>query len=316
MAEGPETGLSAWAATGRETWIALGSMAKLRPPPQRALVACADDDPRAAVATKALRHALVRWRDEGRDIAVALPWQPRRHDGSDFNDLLQRDGIEAVRARIEAASAPALPAFPKPVPVGVSRTRLRLALAGFFDAWRAREVSADPAAVPPFATAIRASVGLGKSTMALRLVVQLLTELRECGDLRAIVLAMPTHKLAQQLVEKFNALLAARAAGLHADIFSGRRRTTPTTPGETMCRNLAAVKDALRVGADVETSVCKKGDAECPFHGVCGTQKQKHKQADFWFVAHELIFHTKPKVIGELAALIVDESPYAPPWKA
>jgi hypothetical protein len=44
-AEGPETGLTAWAATGRETWIALGSMSKIELPPLRQVVVVADDDP-------------------------------------------------------------------------------------------------------------------------------------------------------------------------------------------------------------------------------------------------------------------------------
>jgi putative DNA primase/helicase len=112
LAEGPETGLSVWAATGRETWIALGSIAKIQPPLLRRLVACVDDDPRHAPATKTLRKALDRWHAEARDVVVALPWPCQRFDKSDFNDLLRQDGLAAVRARIDEADTDLLEVSP------------------------------------------------------------------------------------------------------------------------------------------------------------------------------------------------------------
>ncbi len=45
LSEGPESGLSVWVPTGFETWIALGSIASLTPPPGRTLLVCIDDDP-------------------------------------------------------------------------------------------------------------------------------------------------------------------------------------------------------------------------------------------------------------------------------
>ena len=52
LAEGPETGLSVWAATGHETWITLGSMAKAESPIDRRVVIARDDD---AACTRRLR---------------------------------------------------------------------------------------------------------------------------------------------------------------------------------------------------------------------------------------------------------------------
>ena len=84
-----------------------------------------------------------------------------------------------------------------------------------------------------------------------------------------------------------------------------------------MCRDLEAVRDALAVGADVERSVCRRrtrdggGEAVCAFHAVCGTQRQKRRMADVWFVPHELLFTRKPPALGALAALVVDEAPWA-----
>jgi hypothetical protein len=46
--------------------------------------------------------------------------------------------------------------------------------------------------------------------------------------------------------------------------------------GSTMCRSVETVKDALRVGTDIEATVCGKlGEAFCPFRLICGYQLQK-----------------------------------------
>lgn len=44
IAEGPETGLSVWAATGHETWISVGGLPRLSLPVGRKVVICRDDD--------------------------------------------------------------------------------------------------------------------------------------------------------------------------------------------------------------------------------------------------------------------------------
>lgn len=111
LAEGPETGLSVWCATGNETWIALGSMARIVVPLHRMVVVCADDDllshpdPRKVAAARALAKAVRGWRETGVLLTVATPTMERRQDKSDFNDLLQSSGTAAVRARIDAVLA-------------------------------------------------------------------------------------------------------------------------------------------------------------------------------------------------------------------
>ena len=58
LAEGPETGLSVWAATGAETWVALGSMSLLELPAGRRMAACRDDDQRYSLADRSVTNAL------------------------------------------------------------------------------------------------------------------------------------------------------------------------------------------------------------------------------------------------------------------
>ena len=113
LAEGPETGLSAYTSTGHETWIALGGVGKLCPLAGRSVVVVADDNPAAhdarfGQAAKALRSAVTKWREAGVDVVVATPWSVRRRDRSDMADVILAHGPAEVRNRIHAALEPAL----------------------------------------------------------------------------------------------------------------------------------------------------------------------------------------------------------------
>ena len=108
LAEGIETGLAVWAATGHETWIALGPIPGLAPPAGRPVVVVSDDNPvsqdlRHGQAAKALARAVLEWRANGLNIGVATPWPERRHDKSDMADLILAAGSDAVAARIAVA---------------------------------------------------------------------------------------------------------------------------------------------------------------------------------------------------------------------
>jgi putative DNA primase/helicase len=114
LAEGPETGLTAWACSGYETRITLGSMARAALPAGRRVVVCRDDDPlfvldrrtgegRPHPATMLLDRVMGEWRDAGHRVVGVLPWRVRRHDKSDLNDVLREHGGEAVRSRIARA---------------------------------------------------------------------------------------------------------------------------------------------------------------------------------------------------------------------
>jgi putative DNA primase/helicase len=230
LAEGPETGLTAWAATGCETWIALGSIAKVEPAPLRRLLIVADDDPRDAPAAKALRKAVIRWRDEAREVAVALPWPSRRYDKSDLNDLAQREGMDAVRARIAAALNPLGPKPPsKRLPAHVARRKLAEVVERFFR--EARDFDPDDDEGPaPIVHAVKVDVGVGKSEAARREAARLLAELRARGDRRNVAILVPTHALGEEQARAFEALHEAQAAGLRAT-GCGVARTRGVRPG-------------------------------------------------------------------------------------
>ena len=76
LAEGPETGLSVWAATQNETWVALGQIAHIDIDPvplEIPIIICRDDDARNSQSRKSLRQQIRRWRREGRTVLEVSP---------------------------------------------------------------------------------------------------------------------------------------------------------------------------------------------------------------------------------------------------
>lgn len=102
LCEGIETGLSAMlACPGLPVWAALsttGLEQALLPPEVRRVVMLADHDASGAGA-RAAEAAAAKLRLEGREVSIALP--PRA--GDDFNDMLRRDGAEAIAALVDQA---------------------------------------------------------------------------------------------------------------------------------------------------------------------------------------------------------------------
>ena len=100
-AEGAETAIAAWLATGHEThcrFSAVGDAA--RPEQHRTNIVLVDDDPANHPTEQALDRALPRWLAAGFEVDFAYPWPERRFDKSDFADVLATIGAEAVRERI------------------------------------------------------------------------------------------------------------------------------------------------------------------------------------------------------------------------
>lgn len=103
VSEGIETGLAvAQAMPALPVWAALSTsgMEKLRLPPNiRRVILLADHD-QSGAGQKAAEMAAERFVAEGRRVWIALP--PKV--GEDFNDLLVREGKEAVRAVLNKAA--------------------------------------------------------------------------------------------------------------------------------------------------------------------------------------------------------------------
>lgn len=111
VAEGPESALSVWAATGAEVWAVFGSSGwQAAPLPMgRQIIFCPDRDADGSPAQIAFAKAVAHHAAAGLNVWIAPAPEP---EGSkaDLNDTLQRAGIEAVREALDAAQD----ARPKP----------------------------------------------------------------------------------------------------------------------------------------------------------------------------------------------------------
>ena len=297
IAEGPETGLSLWAATGCETWIALGSIANLpTPPAAREVVACLDDDPRFGSSARVVRKALGKWRRRGVQCVVAKPWAIRREDKSDFNDVLRSHGTGAVEERIlYALETAGYRSTPRPVPVTVARERLRKHLA--------EEADAVLAGSEAQTTATRMGAGGGKTEVAIVEGTRVVRALRARGDMHTVTIATPRGDLNHNHEARANTI----APDVTVAVYHGADADNPDAPGEKMCRNPQARRAAEIRRLDQTKLICPA----CPMRNGCAYRAQAARRADIWLVPHHLLFVPKPRAIGDLAWLIIDENPVA-----
>lgn len=161
--------------------------------------------------------------------------------------------------------------------------------------------------IPP-RIALPVDVGLGKTRAAREAIAMLLAN----GGLqgRKVVYAVPRHDLGAEQVAAFATL------GVNAMLWKGRTALDPTpeSPEQLMCRDLGAIADALEVEQPVEQSCCKvKRDGRlhvCRLHSACGYQAQKGpaRTADVVVTAHDSLFHMRPRDIGSVGLLVIDEA--------
>ncbi len=193
-----------------------------------------------------------------------------------------------------------------------------------WDDWA--DVPVQPAEPVTFTHGVRMDVGVGKTHATREEGSQVLAAMRERGDKGSFVIAVPDHALGEQQAAAWQALPAVQAAGLRVATWRGRAALDPAAPGYAdpelpdsaklrMCRDLERVGDVQSVGLSAETAACKrsiKGDdgkrvVKCPLYDQCSYQAQHKVRADLWLVAHSSLFHARPKAMGEVAALVVDE---------
>ena len=104
IAEGPESALAAWEATGLETWAVFGvsGFAAAPIPEDREVIFAPDRDAPESPAGRAFRQAVAEHLERGRTLSIAMAPEPSGSK-SDLNDTLQRAGLAEVRVAIDAA---------------------------------------------------------------------------------------------------------------------------------------------------------------------------------------------------------------------
>ena len=104
VAEGPESALAAWEATGLETWtvFGVGGFASAPLPEGRSIILAPDRDAPESTAGRAFRQAVAELLERGHDLRIAMAPET---SGSkqDLNDTLVRAGLAEVKAAVDAA---------------------------------------------------------------------------------------------------------------------------------------------------------------------------------------------------------------------
>jgi putative DNA primase/helicase len=296
LAEGPETGLSAWGATEIETWVGLGAIGNINldnVPLDRPIILCRDDDARNAPSRLQLKKKIRQWKREGRTVLSATPHEFSRANKSDFNDVLQESGYQAVSRRIKSVLYPVTQEASK-TPVSWARQALQASVSKAVS-----QLWTESGAELPLAIGLPVQVGLGKTEAAIEESVKWVNAGR--GN---VVFAVPTHRLGGEILKRVK---SKAGENIQVAIWRGREADDPDT-GEKMCRDIETVKSVQNVGGDPQSLVCIKGEKKCPYFDVCGYQKQRKQTGQIWIVAHHALFTQKPEVIPKPSLCVIDES--------
>jgi hypothetical protein len=315
-AEGPETAMSVWLATGYETHAMLGVSGFKSIPSKadksRRVILCRDDDKVTDQSYKAAQAAVSELRAGGFDFREAWPFDVRRHSKEDFNDI--KSPVE-IRRRIAIANydAPIIPRIE--TSIDTARKRTDEYVSDFIE----QAINWDNTGKPPVVV-IKITVGGGKSHAAIHHAVLLIKRLRDAGDMRPIVYLIPEHKLADEIAQRFRNAAIEEGVNCTVDVYRGRaaRRADATDPDERMCQKHELVAEAERLAVKADDEICP----ECPFKSSCAYLAQKNKSADIWIASHHFVFNDHVQPIGALterdelrqitksgaAAAIVDES--------
>ena len=155
--------------------------------------------------------------------------------------------------------------------------------------------------------AIKITTGVGKSRAIRRMIAHFIRRAKSEGLPHRVLYLVGTHRLADEAKQRL-------PEGVTSAIWQGRGAVKLGTDGEPMCLNLPAVEAAIKIGAEVEKTACRKAKRGadpiyCPFFALCHYQAQKAlaEQADVVFAAHELLLKV-PSSIGEFGMVVADEA--------
>ena len=307
IAEGIETALSVWCASGLEVWATLGPIPQLKTLPRGVRVLLLrDDDAIGSPADTAIGEAFDRWRRQGFDVHLVLPWSDqRRQDKADFNNVAKEHGLAAVARRIAEAEALAdklgYAVDPQPLPSAAPNQVRQATIREIVDFVNRRHADKPPVRL------LRSWPGVGKSQGVQRLLSSTVVFDKAKGERHKVITGCPTGKLARELAGR------AEAMGLNAAFYDGRG--DPDHPKQTdPCRNLRAVRAAYQAGVNVEHGVCGTLDGpHCRFRASCEWYKQRERcaKADVVFLAHNHLFLPLPREITDWVCMVVVEESFS-----
>lgn len=190
-------------------------------------------------------------------------------------------------------------------PVDRARQTLTEALAAacarFLD-WHDPEVTA-----PRPQIGIKATVGLGKSSIAREHLVKLRTALAAKQAPNRITVFTPSHRLAEETAD------AWRQTGAEVAVLRGYERRQPGT-GTPMCQDLEAVRAAVAARLDPQTAICAaEGGQRCRHFHTCAKQQNRRevRAADVIVAPYDALFSGFALDPASIGLLVIDEGCWA-----
>ena len=326
ICEGPETALSAWVA-GYEVYAFIGPIRLDRVPSLaergRKVVIGLDDDKNTNKNAKAIyerKRKIKKLCRDGYDVVGVKPFDKRREDKSDFNDLIIEHGVNGVRNRINKFISNGFPISRDFMPLNKAREKLEKVIEADMRSLISWERSDDSEFAPSLGYKITA--GVGKTQAVIRAVKPILRDMRAKGDKRSIVIAIPFHDLGDDFKDRYAEQYSTQMQVLDAvereaqnicskefsvRSYRGREARRPRSD-ELMCADIATVREAhTKRVLNITNEICKK---ECSFKSSCPYLAQKEQKADIWLVSHQSLFNKVPASIGadNVALVVVDET--------
>ncbi|WP_336490007.1 bifunctional DNA primase/polymerase [Methylobacterium nigriterrae] len=123
-----------------------------------------------------------------------------------------------------------------------------------------------------------------------------------------VVLTVPDHRLSNELANRIRS-----KTGAEARVYYGYERPDPELPGQAMCLNLEAFRDARDAGVSkIAGAICERrveGNLilQCTLIEKCGMQRQRAAKPLIWIVPHALLYRQRPSYIPEPDAIVIDE---------
>lgn len=154
--------------------------------------------------------------------------------------------------------------------------------------------------------AIRATVGLGKSTLCRERLSLLQQHLKAAGLPYRIVIFVPNHRLADEVAASW------QDAGAHVAVVRGYEHISPG--GQPMCRNRKAVRVALANRMDVQSAACmRSATLRCRVFDGCAKQANRREvaNADVVIAPHTAMFQRLAGATEDVALTVVDEGCWA-----
>jgi hypothetical protein len=144
---------------------------------------------------------------------------------------------------------------------------------------------------------VRSSTGIGKT----KAVIDELLALVLLGVDEPLVVAVPEHRKADELVEDINA-----AAGMQiARSWRGIDQEDPEQIGQSMCRVAPKAKIVIEAGGQI-SGLCAprtpKGATKlrlCPHRKDCGYKRQLKMRSEIWVITHAMLSSKAPAAIVE-----------------